>query len=470
VNRAMAAVLWAVCWSSAVSAAPAETIDFGRFGPVTIYRSDGDARDLVLFFSGDGGWNLGVVSMAQRLSVKGAIVAGIDIRGYLAALEKSREKCVSPAVDLENLSHFLQAKLGIKKYLQPTLVGYSSGATLVYAALAESPDGLFKGALSIGFCPDLDLKKPVCKGTGIEATPRRDAKGVLKGVDFLPTKTLPGSWISLQGETDQVCPAPLTAKFIATVPGAEIVMLPKVGHGYAVEKNWVPQYESAYERITRGHAAQTPATLPAPVADLPLTEVPASGGASSPWLAVFLSGDGGWVGLDRGVSEALAQHGIPVVGWDSLKYFWSPRTPSGASADLDRVVRHYSSAWNKSKVLLIGYSQGADTMPFMVNRLPPSSRALVGLTALLGISDSALFEFHVANWLGNPSGGLPTAPELAHWTGSPYVCIYGEEDDDSVCSKVTGRGGAAVKMAGGHHFGGSYSEIADEILQRLPAR
>jgi hypothetical protein len=49
-----------------------------------------------------------------------------------------------------------------------------------------------KGALSLGFCPDLDLKKPVCRGSGIEATPRRDSKGVLKGVNFLAMKKLAG--------------------------------------------------------------------------------------------------------------------------------------------------------------------------------------------------------------------------------------------------------------------------------------
>jgi type IV secretory pathway VirJ component len=227
-----------------------KTLDYGRFGPISIERGTGEPRDLVLFLSGDGGWNLGVVSMARRLADKGAVVAGIDIRHYLAQLEKSSDKCVSPAVDFENLSHYLQAKLGLKPYLQPTLVGYSSGATLVYATLVEAPDGLFKGALSIGFCPDLDLKKPLCKGSGVEATPRRDAKGQLKGVDFLAAKKLSGRWISLQGELDQVCPAPATQKFIATVPGAGIVMLPKVGHGYSIEKNWVPQFEAAYERIT----------------------------------------------------------------------------------------------------------------------------------------------------------------------------------------------------------------------------
>jgi type IV secretory pathway VirJ component len=240
-------LLWTM---GAAWAAPAPPFEFGRFGEVSIYRGSMPPRDVVLFVSGDGGWNLGVISMARRLTKNGAVVAGIDVRRYLAQLEKSTDQCVSPAADFENLSRDLQSKLGFEHYLQPTLVGYSSGATLVYAALAEAADGLFKGAVSIGFCPDLDLKKSVCRGSGIEATPRRDGKGMLKGVDFLPAKQLPGKWISLQGEIDQVCSAPATQKFIERVPGAGIVMLPRVGHGYSVERNWVPQFEAAYGRIT----------------------------------------------------------------------------------------------------------------------------------------------------------------------------------------------------------------------------
>jgi len=230
----------------------------------------------------------------------------------------------------------------------------------------------------------------------------------------------------------------------------------------------MPQYEAAFTRMTAAPEKKAETIPAAPVADLPLTVVAAAAGTTSPYFAVFLSGDGGWVGLDRGVADELAHHGIPVIGWDSLQYFWSARTPQGASADLDRVLRHYAGAWGKSHALLVGYSQGADTMPFMVNRLPPATRGLVDLTALLGISDSALFEFHVANWIGDPGGGLPTLPELARWRGSPYVCIYGEQDGESVCGKLSGKEGSAVRLPGGHHFGGSYAEIATQILKALP--
>jgi type IV secretory pathway VirJ component len=214
-------------------------------------------------------------------------------------------------------------------------------------------------------------------------------------------------------------------------------------------------------------AAATPSASLAAISDLPVTIVPAAAGSSSPWFAILLSGDGGWVALDRGVSKELAKHGMPIVGWDSLKYFWVARTPDGIAHDLDRVMRHFAAKWHKTHVLLIGYSQGADTMPFMENRLPAQTREMVGLTALLGLSDNALFQIHLANLLGN-ARGVPTAPELKEWSGPPYLCIYGEEDRDAACDQLTGPGGVVIKMSGGHHFGGKYAQVAQEILSRLP--
>ena len=182
----------------------------------------------------------------------------------------------------------------------------------------------------------------------------------------------------------------------------------------------------------------------------------------------MLSGDGGWAGLDREVARELNARGVPVVGWDSLRYFWDARTPSGAASDLDRVVRHYAQAWHKSQVLLIGYSQGADTMPFMVNRLPEESRSLVKATALIALSDEAFFEFHVSHWLGAPTGGLPTAPEVTSRRMGPVACLYGKDQEDSPCPKLHGAGFRSIELPGGHHFDGDYAGVAQAILTTLP--
>ena len=67
----------------------ADTITAPGFGTVTIYQPDTSPQQVVLFLSGDGGWNLGVIGMAERLRRAGALVVGIDIRAFVKSLESS---------------------------------------------------------------------------------------------------------------------------------------------------------------------------------------------------------------------------------------------------------------------------------------------------------------------------------------------------------------------------------------------
>jgi type IV secretory pathway VirJ component len=459
--RAWACVILASL-ATVACARETSTFELPRFGKITVYPSADEPKEVVLFVSGDGGWNQGVIGMAQSLADMGALVAGVDITHYLAELNRSDDACSTPGVDFERLGHVLEARYGVKNYREPILVGYSSGATLVYGTLVQAPQGTFAGALSLGFCPDLEVKEPLCKGAGIESEPISQHKGF----NFMPTLHIRGRWIALQGAIDQVCLARATEEFVAKVPGAELVMLPKVGHGYSVERNWMPQYQAAFQRIAAHRTASTPA-LPPAVSDLPLIEVAAEGAARGEF-AIILSGDGGWVSIDRDLSTAFSQRGIPVVGWDSLKYFWNARTPEGAGRDLDRVITHYSAEWKRDRVILVGYSQGADTLPFMVNRLSPGARANVVHTVLLGPGQEAFFEFHISHWLGTPTGGLPIRPEVESLRGASLACIYGEDDEHSLCRDLEPADFSVIRVAGGHHFGGDYENLARIILDGLP--
>jgi type IV secretory pathway VirJ component len=202
------------------------------------------------------------------------------------------------------------------------------------------------------------------------------------------------------------------------------------------------------------------------VADLPLLELPIASNASDSF-AILLSGDGGWSALDKAVARELNAHGIAVVGWDALRYFWDARTPEGAARDLDRVMRHYAQSWRRSRVLLLGYSQGADTLPFMINRLPGDTARLVRATVLIGMGSEAFFEFHVSHWIGTPKGGLPTRPEATSGRLGPVFCFYGQGDDDAACQGLRDRGVHAVALAGGHHFDGDYTTLATAIVSAL---
>jgi len=349
---------------SSVFCAEEETVAFGRFGHVTLYRQSPRPSQVVLFVSGDGGWNLGVIDMAKALASLDALVVGIDITSYLKRLAGSGDKCSYCAADFESLSKFVQKKLDFPRYVQPLLVGYSSGATLVYATLVQAPPNTFRGAISLGFCPDLPLTKPLCRGNGLEWQ-----AGLLgKGYSFLPASNLQSPWIAFQGAIDKVCDAAATEAYVKQVKSGEIVLLPKVGHGFSVQRNWMPQFKESFSRLVAPRKTEKPNSVAA-LTDLPIVEVSASGPVSD-LMAVIISGDGGWAGIDREVADVLAAKGIPVVGLNSLAYFWSKRTPDGSANDLERIIGHYLSHWKKEKAILLGYSLGADVLPFMASRLP----------------------------------------------------------------------------------------------------
>lgn len=383
----------------------------------------------------------------------------MDVRPYLASLARTAAQpdapCHSVAADLEELSHLVQKRLDLPRYEVPVLVGYSSGATIVYAALAQSPPGTFAGALSLGFCPDQDFGGArLCVGTGLHSAPGEHRELVLE-----PAKSLQEPWIALQGRQDQVCPASRVDEFAAGVRGGRVVQLPKVGHGFSVERNWMPQFRAAYASLL----APAPGPPPPAIADLPLVEVPTTGTGTD--LAVLLTGDGGWAGLDREIAARLAAGGVPTVGLNSLKYFWTARRPEQVSADIARIVRHYLPLWHRSRVLLVGYSFGADVLPFVVNRLPPDVRAHVARLALMGIDANATFEISVGDWLGADSGSESTLAELQAIRGLPVLCIYGEGEQDSICPELTaGPELSRERIGTGHHFGGEYDRIAERIL------
>jgi type IV secretory pathway VirJ component len=454
-----------LCWGSeraAWSGPASEALTVPGFGQVSLYAPRSAPSEVVLFVSGDGGWNRGVIPMAEALRDRGALVVGIDMRNFVRTLNAANS-CAYPAGDLERLSRTVQLTRGLAKYEPPILVGYSSGATLVYAALAAAPSEAFAGAISLGFCPDLEIGRPPCQQNGLTATRRKNPPGF----DLTPNHQLRRPWMVLQGEIDQVCAPSVTREFVAAVPESRLFSLPTVGHGFAVPRNWETQFLQAYDEIADRDSNAAPVAAAPEIADLPLTEVTVAPSSQSDTMGIILTGDGGWADLDKHIAAGLAARGIPSVGWSSLHYYWTSRTPDGAAVDLARIIRHYMSAWSVKRVILIGYSFGADVLPFLVNRLPDSLVPHLRSVALLGLSKTADFEFHISEWIRRPTGSQYfTIPEAARLK-VPMLCVRGADEDDSACSSVKGPRVRSIDIGRGHHFSGDYAQIVEAILHAV---
>src|SRR5258708_35804599 len=233
----------------------------GRFGSVPVYIPEAQPRSVAIFLSGDGGWQLGVIGMARALTDLGAVVIGADIRQYLGSLKRSAQRAGAPcrmmAADFEALSHQLQKEIGMSEYHVPVLIGYSSGATVVYATLVQAPPGTFAGALSLGFCADQDFAAAaLCPGAGLHYTRNPQHELV-----FEPAASLKHPWIAFQGQKDEVCSRKAVDGFAALVANAEVVRLPLVGHGFSIERNWMPQFRAAYAKLS-GPAEAAPVRPP----------------------------------------------------------------------------------------------------------------------------------------------------------------------------------------------------------------
>lgn len=402
---------------------------FADLGMVTIVSpASGTPRDLLLVLDATPT----VPAPLYNLARQGYLIAHIPLPQFLQ--RASHDECLSAVTLLDVFSQDLQQKFRFLRYQRPLLLGIDSAAPFALATLAQAPNGLFQAGFGVRLQPELLLPAPLCPAVGLN----------LEAIEQQPD----GHHLFRLGA---VAPA---------APWQSLVDL------------------NTLESALRARVAPAPASrsLIVSVADLPLVELPTPNQAVSAEPApvmptdtfvVLLSGDGGWADIDKDIGEALNRAGLPVVGWNSLQYFWRKKTPEQASADLARVIAHYQQSWRRPRVLLIGFSLGADVLPFMLSRLPSASRLAIDATVLLSLGREVDFEFHVSDWLGsNNAQARPIAPELTKLAGMPLLCIYGRTDTDTLCAEHP-RGLAVQQLPGDHHFDGNYQPVVQLILDHL---
>lgn len=440
---------------------PAEepTLHFRHFGTVSLYRPASAPTSVVLFFSGDGGWNQGVVEMARATAANGALVLGIDTPHYLKAADAMGDRCSYFAADAEALSQFAQKSLGLAHYQPPILIGYSSGAGLAYAAAAQAPDNTFSGALSIAFDPMLPTRTEPCDRNGLTSTQGPNGHGRR----LSPVSKLPVPWVILQGDDDIVSPVDSVVSFTKGITGSQLVRLAHVGHGFSKPITWMPEFRDALARLAAPPANGTPGAA-APLGELPVVELPVPENPGD-YFAIVLSGDGGWASIDKQIGEELVKSGIPTVGLNSLQYFWQKRTPDEISADLQRMIRHYQATFHREKVILVGYSLGADVLPLMASRLPASLLDQIQLIAFLGLEHQTDLEFRMGDWLAaEHNSSYKLMPEVQKLQGHPLLCVYGSKEGDTLCPDLPAGLAEVVEIKGGHHFDGDFRGLARLIM------
>lgn len=436
--------------SLGAGAAAAEDFSAGAITAPVVSFPSGTAKATVLLISDEAGWGETEAGVAADLTAAGAIVVGVDLPSWRKGLAPEPRQCLYLVADLETISHAVQRKAQLDSYLPPIAAGIGAGAAQLLAMAAQTPKATIGRTVVVDPTDSVDLAKPLCT----DATATTEADGETQyGLDPGPL------------------PDPIEVGLTPAAPadGAAHVKALQAEHPeVSIGQVDGPAPAALTTRVSAAIEAAAGADGDAPLG-LPLTLLPAT--PTRDTMAIVFSGDGGWRDIDQKVGGVLQGMGIPVVGFDSLRYFWSEKTAAGTAADLDRLIRLQAPAWGVSKVLLVGYSFGADLLPATYNALPDDTRAQIPMVCLLALTSASSWQISVLGWFGENTGtGGNPADDIAKMNPAIVQCVYGTEEEDSPCPGLAAKGVEVIRTDGGHHFDGDYEALAHKIAAGLDRR
>ncbi|QPC90234.1 virulence factor family protein [Mesorhizobium sp. INR15] len=410
-----------------------------RLVDIAVMEPRQDPVGLVILFSQKGGIGQRDRDLANALVDKGLIVLPVDLEKYRQKLDLAGGECMYLGSDLENLSKEAIRAIGGGSYLHPVVAGIGEGGTLAYAAVADAPVTTLAGAVALDPANALVTSLPTCPGA---AATRSPAGGFTYALDAeLPSPVTLVSAIPLTGMSDRPSDNVARAKAI-------------------VADSASGRFDAAVDAVLAIAASDASSN------DLPTVDIPAS---SKPYaLALFFSGDGGWRDLDKAVGDEMGRQGVHVIGVDSLRYFWTKRTPGEIANDTVSMIDR-ADPTGKLPIAIYGYSFGADTFPFAWAHLPDRIKDRIRFVGLLATQHTITFQVTVGTWLG-AGGDHAVAPAVATIPRGRVLCVYGEDEEDTACTDPLLTGIDTLKTKGGHHFDGDYPALAKILIASMRAR
>ncbi len=221
------------------------------------------------------------------------------------------------------------------------------------------------------------------------------------------------------------------------------------------KKYWVPLLLAPFLYISSAIAQ-----------DLPLKEWTTS--SDDKPLILYFSGDGGFNKFSNALCDGLNKTGFDVVSLNSKSYFWDKKTPEQTTTDINNFLIKKLATRKNQQVLFIGYSFGADVLPFILARLPKDTHDKIVASFLMASSGSTDFEIHWSDIFGgNAKRNMDVVSEINKLVDDKIVIISSSDDRHLEANKITLKRYTHEVLPGGHHFDGDTDEIIKVILSDI---
>ncbi|MDB5013042.1 MAG: hypothetical protein JWQ25_1244 [Daejeonella sp.] len=182
-------------------------------------------------------------------------------------------------------------------------------------------------------------------------------------------------------------------------------------------------------------------------------------------LVVMLSGDGGWQEFNDKLAMHFSRRRFNTIGFNSRSYFWNKRTPEETTSDIVYAIVKYNKNWKADRIILCGYSFGADVMPFIYNRLPKAIKDKVVAIQLLSPFLSTDFDVHMGDILGTgvDNRDYKVGEEIRKIVDIPIYCFYGKDEYPKSLEDLKQKNFSITILPGDHHYKDAFVQIVNSL-------
>ena len=430
-----------------------EDLSIGRFRQVKLFSpKTTPERLLIILLSNPFQFEV-AEGVAEDLVKSGTSTALVDLSQY-DEMNRTPGRCVDFGQDLATLSHALAHRFKMPDLPPAAILAPSELQAWGLAAIEQAPVGSFVAL----------FRAPIDKNSNVKFSPKPSCESFslpkMKTLTQEQIKNSPDHSFSSDLVLDIPFPNVLSERSFSDVIKRENLLS-------SVRTLLHDAYRAAGSLESVEHMSR------ARVERLELLEeAPTS--ITSHELVILFSGDGGWADFANDIASGFVKSGRPVVGVNLIPYFWQGRSANAIARDIESIYRVYKDKWKTTSLRLVGFSHGADILPFAINRMDNDVRSHVVGVALISPSRTTDFEFSMGSWFHDSDSGPLVIPELKHMIGNKMniLCLYGEDEAAiSLCKALNDSGakesGLQVEqLAGGHHLNGATDVAVERILSR----
>jgi len=192
------------------------------------------------------------------------------------------------------------------------------------------------------------------------------------------------------------------------------------------------------------------------------------GNPKQPFI-LFFSGDGGLNNFSSNLCQTLDDNGYRILAIDSKAYFWNRKTPEQLATEMIGALRTVMTDQLNPHFILMGYSFGADAIPFLANRLPEAIKSNLLQAVMLEPSTSTDLEIHLSDMIGRSrvKRSLDVIAEINQMKSVPILLLMGSETKDFPTAQLHVKNMSIKIMEGDHHFDGNKGKVFQTVLTSL---